>query len=121
MRTLAAIPTGQFDIMTTIKISNRQASVVLIFIVSTLVIGFLTALSLLLAFANDEQGPSTLGLIGHYSFYVFRFPTHNLIWLEPELISSLFIPGLFVNVFLYSTLMTYIIVRFKKRKGQETS
>lgn len=104
--------------MSIIRISNSQASVILTFIVSAFVIGLLTALSFLLAWSNDEQGPNTLGLIGHYSFYVFRFPTHNLIWLRPEWIGPLFFPGLFVNVVLYSTLITYAVTQFNRFKGQ---
>lgn len=105
--------------MTEVKISTRQASTALTFILLVAAIGLLTVVSWLLAFANEEQGPSTIGLIGTYAYYVFRFPTHNLIWLKPDLISSLAFPGLFVNVLLYSALATYVIVRIKKRRVQQ--
>jgi hypothetical protein len=98
------------------EVTDRRAINILIFIFSLFVIGILTALSWLLAFANDEGGPSLIGKIGHYAFLIFRFPTHNLIWLKPELISKWFVPGLIVNVFIYSALTTFIVVKFKIRK-----
>jgi hypothetical protein len=87
------------------------------------IIGIVTGVSWLLAFANDEQGPSFIGSIGHYMFLLFRFPTHNLIWLRPELISDWFVPGLVINVFLYSILTTGIVakIRGKKEKGKKPS
>lgn len=100
--------------------TNRQAFNVLIFFFSLLIIGLLTTLSWILAFANDEQGPSLIGSIGHYMLLLFRFPTHNIIWLRPELISTWFVPGLAINVFLYSALTTVIMakIRAKKEKAE---
>jgi hypothetical protein len=93
------------------EITNRQAYYILIFILSVFVIGSLTGLSWFLAFANDEQGAGLPETIGYCAFLVFRFPTHNLIWLRPDLISSLFFPGLMVNVILYSVLTTFIVAK----------
>jgi len=98
--------------------ADRQAYIGFVFFVSLTIIGLLTGISILLAFGYDEGTlDNTLGLLGHYSFLLFRFPTHNLIWLKPELISELFVPGLVVNIFIYSTLATYIITRYGTRKG----
>ena len=80
------------------------------------VIGILTGISLLLAFANDEGGPSLIGTIGYYMFLLFRFPTHNLIWLKSELISTWFFPGLVINIVLYSILTTYVAAKLRSRK-----
>jgi hypothetical protein len=98
------------------EITDKQAFNTLIFIISFIFIGILTTLSWILAFGNDEGGPSTIGLIGYYSFHVFRFPTHNLIWLKPELISKLFAPGLLINVLLYSALTTFFVSKLKNRR-----
>ena len=103
------------------EVTNRQAFNILIFIFSLFVIGILTALSWLLAFANDEGGPSLIGTIGHYSFLIFRFPTHNLIWLRPELISKWFTPGLIINVFLYFLLVTFIAAKVRNRKKENNA
>jgi hypothetical protein len=96
------------------EITDRQAFNGLMFIISSFIIGLLTALSLVLAWANEEQGPNTIRLIGHYCFYIFRFPTHNLVWQRPELIDKLFFPGLLVNVFLYASLTTFVIARIRR-------
>jgi hypothetical protein len=99
--------------------TNRHYSVnIVIFIFSVFIISILTGISWFLAFANDEQGPSLVGAIGHYMFLVFRFPTHNIIWLRPELINSWFVPGLAINVFLYSMLTTVIVAKLRINRQQ---
>lgn len=96
---------------------------IVIFLFSLFVIGLLTGVSWLLAFANDEQGPSLIGSIGHYMFLLFRFPTHNIIWMNPELIGAWFFPGLAINVVLYSILTTIVVARIRTRreKSEQTS
>lgn len=109
--------------VTTDDTSKHYSINIVIFFFSLFFIGVLTGISWLLAFANDEQGPSFIGSIGHYMFLVFRFPTHNMIWLRPELISTWFVPGLAINVLLYSILTTVVVskIRAKREKGEKMS
>ena len=98
---------------------EKIADSIVIFIISMLIISFMTFLSFITAFAHDEGTINeTIGIIGYYSFYVFRFPSHNIIWLKPELIGKLFMPGLFINIIFYSTALTIIINRIIKKKNK---
>jgi hypothetical protein len=83
----------------------------LVFVVLLLGFGILTALSWFLAYGHGEGCDSTICIAGYYSFYLFRFPTHNIIFLKEGLVKDLFIPGLIVNVFFYSSLITFIVAR----------
>lgn len=95
---------------------HRKFPRYVVFLISFLIIGTLTFFSFLTAFAYDEGTINkTIGMIGYYSFYIFRFQTHNIIWMKPQWIDALFFPGLICNVFLYSIVVTFIISVLKKK------
>jgi hypothetical protein len=84
------------------------------------VIGILTGLSWLTAFAYDEGTTyESIGIIGYYSFHIFRFPSHNIIWLKPELIGKWFFPGLLINVVFYASLITTVLIFYRKIKREK--
>ena len=105
------------------RTSNEKFTTnIAIFIVSFVVIGIITSLSLLTAYAYDEGTlDNVFGRVGYYSFYVLRSPAHNLIWLKPELIDRWFLPGLFFNICIYSFLTTLVLSMIRNRKEGKTA
>lgn len=100
----------------TMKISDRATWTVLIYLVSLCVIAPLTFLSWLIAFGHDEGTMyEPLGIIGYYSFYVFRFPTHNFLTLDND---GDFFFGLIINVFINSALATFIVIGIGTWRGK---
>lgn len=96
----------------------------LVFIISFCIITLWIFLSFTYGFQRDE-GTLKPGVFNDFmanSFYVFRFPTHNLLFLVIDKVPGLFIlffPLLIVNSFLY-TLITerFIAIVFSKKAGR---
>ena len=97
--------------------TSEQATNILVFLLSSFIIGILTAISFVGAFAVDEGTASGfIAQVLYHAFLIFRFPMHNLIWLKPELIGAWFVPGLFINIIIYGSLTTFIISKLRNRK-----
>jgi hypothetical protein len=98
------------------ELTNKQAFNGLIFILSSFILAILAGVSFIVAWAHDEGTINEgIGYIGYYSFCVFRFPTHNLLWYFMPYSSRVdfFFLGLFINVLLYVTLTTFIVSRIR--------
>ena len=86
------------------------------FLILIIVVGGLTFFSFLTAFGKDE---GTLGdnFILNFmadTFYIFRFPTHQLFWKYMN--GGYFFFGLFINILFYAVVIEAIIIIFEKRK-----
>jgi hypothetical protein len=82
-----------------------------VFAISLFIIGLMMIFSFVIAFAYDEgtHGNEIIGQIGHYTFIVLKFPSHNLIWLNENLIGILFFPGLVFNLLFHAGTLTLLI------------
>jgi hypothetical protein len=98
--------------------SDKLTWTFLIYLVSLFVVGPLTFLSWLIAFAHDEGAiAEPVGVIGHYAFLIFRFPTHNVMdWYNIE--GDYFFVGLIGNIFINAALTTGIVLTIMNRKGK---
>lgn len=75
-----------------------------LFFILLLIIGMLTGISFLMAFANDE---GMGGLI--HPFLIFRFPTHTLFWIYFSSTGTRYTLGLFINIFVNSFVLERLI------------
>ena len=79
--------------------------------------GGLTFFSFVAAFGKNE-GTLSNNLFLNFmadAFYVFRFPTHVLLWKYMD--GGTFFLGLFINTLFYAFLIELIINIFKRRKN----
>jgi hypothetical protein len=89
-----------------------------IFLISVIVIGVLTFVSFLAAFAIDEGNKlNMIWLFFSKLFYVLRFPTHTLFWafLTRHEGPTIYLMGLFINCIFYALLIERIFSLFNKR------
>jgi hypothetical protein len=97
------------------------------FTIWVIIYGFITFVTLCAAFAEDEGiiGTSLVLLILAKLFYLFRFPTHPLLWsimaksgsFEPVM----FFGGLILNCLFYAFLTERLFYFLKKRKRSITN
>jgi hypothetical protein len=109
------IPNPLCTIMTT---TDKFVWTVLTYVVSLFIIAPLTFISWLLAFAHNEGASvGSAGVVGYYAFYLFRFPTHNLIdWFNVK--GDYFFIGLILNIFINAGLMTWIVITVMTLTGK---
>jgi hypothetical protein len=98
--------------------SDKFTWTILAYIASLFVVGPLTFLSWLVAFAHSEGTiAESVGILGSYAFLIFRFPVHNLLdWLSIE--DDYFFSGLILNIFINSALVTWVVITVMTRKGK---
>ena len=92
------------------------------FIFAWTIVGFLTFLSFIAFAAFDEGtiGTNPIWIVLAKSFYIFRFPFHNIFW--PLMIkndfnfSKFFFLGLFLNSLLYALLVERLLYLIKRKK-----
>lgn len=82
---------------------------------ATFLIGLLTFAAFLFAAAEDEGTGSVNGfsLIAAKLFYIFRFPTHTILWETFSNGGGVFFLGLFINSLLYGFLIERIVAIIK--------
>jgi hypothetical protein len=83
------------------------------FLLAIILVTMLTGLGYLSALGS---GKSLLP----YLFYMFRFPTHSLLWEFFSQSSTLYKTGLVINIFLWSLILerTFLIAAYFKRGFQ---
>jgi hypothetical protein len=86
-----------------------------LFVLLLPIVGSLILVSLLIEVGYDEGMISGFWAeFAHYSFYLFRFPSHNLIWETNTATNPLtFMGGLCINVLFNSLILTLIISNIK--------
>ena len=92
------------------------------FIFAWTIVGFLTFLSFIAFAAFDEGtiGTNPIWIVLAKSFYIFRFPFHNIFW--PLMIkndfnfSKFFFLGLFLNSLLYALLVERLLYLIKRKR-----
>lgn len=87
----------------------------LIFISSTLIFSIFTFITLIAAGAVDEGTDGNSILIQSLAklFYIFRFPTHSLLFSFMD--GHFFFPGLGINCLFYGFIMERVVFALSKR------
>ena len=92
-----------------------------ILLISIIIVLILTAISFVAAGAVDEgtDGGSLWVMVFYRLFYVFRFPTHTLLWNVMGENGNVFLGLLGVNVLIYGFLIERIFSWLRYRKNSQ--